>query len=97
MEFLVRSAGMVDDVMGMVPCGDASIELNAIINAKIESKKLRLGPDKCFKIHICKTSEECPQILKVHGNDMKAASQVTYLGDVISESGTIDETIIQIL
>ena len=75
----VPSLAMVDDVMGMVPCGDASIELNAIINAKIESKNLRLGPDKCFKIYICKTSEECPQILKVHENDMKAASQVTYL------------------
>ena len=54
-----------------------------------------MGQDKCFKIHICKTNKECPQILKVHGNDMKSASQVTYLGDVISESGLIDETILQ--
>ena len=32
---------MIDDVLGMSACGDASLELNAIINAKMESKKLR--------------------------------------------------------
>ena len=86
---------MIDDVMGMAHCGDASIELNAIINAKMENKKLRLGEDKCFKVHICKRGEQCNQILKVHEATMKDASQVTYLGDVISDSGTIDATIAQ--
>ena len=36
-----------------------------------------------------------PQQLKVHDKEMKNVSQATYLGDVISETGTIDETIIQ--
>ena len=91
----IPSLAMIDDVMGMAHCGDASIELNAIINAKMENKKLRLGEDKCFKVHICKRGEQCNQILKVHEATMKDASQVTYLGDVISDSGTIDATIAQ--
>ena len=86
---------MIDDVMGMSRCGDSSIELNAIINAKIESKKLRLSEEKCCKVHMCKTTEMCTQILKVHTVNMKNASQVTYLGDAISETGQIDETITQ--
>ena len=91
----IPSLAMIDDVMGMAHCGDASIELNAIINAKMESKKLRLGEDKCFKLHICKKGGKCNQILKVHEANMKDASTVTYLGDVVSDAGTIDATIDQ--
>ena len=38
----VPALAMIDDVMGMASCGDDSIELNAIINPKMETKKLRL-------------------------------------------------------
>ena len=86
---------MIDDVMGMALCGDNSIELNSIINAKMETKKLRLSQEKCFKIHICKKETNCPQVLKVHEQDMKNASEATYLGDVLSENGTIDATVLQ--
>ena len=55
----IPSLAMIDDVMGMSLCGDSSIQLNATINAKMESKKLRLSEDKCCKVHICKTSENC--------------------------------------
>ena len=91
----VPSLAMIDDVMGMALCGDNSIELNSIINAKMETKKLRLSEDKCFKIHICKKETNCPQVLKVHEKDMKNASEATYLGDVLSENGTIDATVLQ--
>ena len=91
----VPSLAMIDDVMGMALCGDYSIELNSIINANMETKKLRLSEDKCFKIRICKKGTNCTQILKVHEVNMKNASEATYLGDVISESGTIDATILQ--
>ena len=40
--------------MGMASCGDDSIELNSMINSKMKTKKLRLGEEKCFKIHECK-------------------------------------------
>ena len=75
----IPSLAMIDDVMGMSLCGDSSIQLNATINNKMESKKLRLSEDKCCKVHICKTSENCTQILKVHTANMKNASEVTYL------------------
>ena len=91
----VPALAMIDDVLGMAACGDQSIELNAIINAKMEHKKLRLSHDKCFKIHICKKFKQCSQVIKVHDSDMKHVTQATYLGDVISEKGTIDETISQ--
>ena len=58
-------------------------------------KKLRLSEDKCFKINIDKKNKNCPQVLKVHEKDMKNASEATYLGDVISENGTIDATVLQ--
>ena len=86
---------MIDDLLGMATCGDKSIELNSIINAKVESKKLRLSEDKCYKIHICKKKSLCTQVLKVHDSTMKTVTQATYLGDVLSEKGTIDETIEQ--
>ena len=91
----VPGLAMIDDVMGMASCGDDSIEMNSIINSKMEIKKLRLSEKKCYKIHISKTQGNCTQILKVHDNEMKAVSQATYLGDVISETGKIDETVIQ--
>ena len=50
----VPAMAMIDDLLGMATCGDKSIELNSIINAKVESKNLRLSEDKCYKIHICK-------------------------------------------
>jgi hypothetical protein len=53
---------MIDDVIGLSACGDDSIELNSIINAKIEMKKLRLSEEKCYKIHICKKTDECSQM-----------------------------------
>ena len=91
----VPALAMIDDILGMASCGDDSIELNSLINSKIESKKLRLSQDKCFKIHICKTKKECTQILKVHEHSMKNVTQASYLGDILSENGAVDETILE--
>ena len=73
----IPSLAMIDDIMAISTCGDDSIELNAIINAKIEAKKLRLSGDKCYKIHICKKTNECSQVLKVHDGTMKTVRQAT--------------------
>ena len=91
----VPALAMIDDILGMAACGDESIELNSLINSKIESKKLRLSHEKCFKIHICKTVKDCSQVLKVHEHPMKHVTQASYLGDILSEKGTIDETILE--
>jgi hypothetical protein len=48
----VPPLAMIDDVLGISKCGEKSIELNSIVNVKIESKKMRLSDTKCFKILI---------------------------------------------
>ena len=39
---------MMDDCLSITECGNDTLMMNAIINAKIETKKLRLSCDKCF-------------------------------------------------
>ena len=67
--------------------------MNSLINVKIESKKLRFSETKCFKIHICKKSSVCNIKLKAHNNEIKDVKKATYLGDVLSDTGTINDTI----
>jgi hypothetical protein len=56
----IQALAMIDDVMSMSSCGDNSIEINAMINAKMQTKKLRLSEDKFYKIHISKNGSFCP-------------------------------------
>ena len=74
-----------------------AIELNSIINVKVESKKLRLSHDKCYKIHIGRKNPAkrsgCNIDLKVHDKEMKPATEAKYLGDILNEDGTINETV----
>ena len=91
----VPALAMIDDIIGITKCSDEAIELNSIINVKIESKKLRLSHSKCFKIHISKKPKDCLTKLKAHENDIAEAKFVAYLGDVINEEGTIDNTVRQ--
>ena len=52
-----------------------------------------LGKEKCFQIHVGKKSiATCPD-LNVHEEIMKTASSEKYLGDIITNSGKIDENI----
>ena len=57
------------------------------------TKRLELGKDKCFQIHVGKNSSStCPE-LNVHQDIMKTTSSEKYLGDIITSSGKIDENI----
>ena len=85
----VPTLAMMDDVMGVVSCGDDLIELNAIINDKKETKKLLLGDDKCFKIHVSKRAKKCPQVLKVHKKSIKSAPIQLIWVTLFSENGKI--------
>jgi hypothetical protein len=87
----IPSLAMIDDILGLSACGDASIELNALVNAKMVKKELRLSDSKCFNIHICKKDDNCTQVLRVHENKMKSVTQANYLGDVISDKGTMKQ------
>ena len=69
--------------------------VNAVINAFVEAKKLKLSKDKCHKIHVQKNSknrENC-QKLKVHSEKMHESEREKYLGDVLDKSGKIRATI----
>ena len=88
----VPPLSMCDDVVSVARCGIDSIKTNAIINAKIESKKLEFGPKKCVNIHVGNNSEQCP-ILKVNDSKLNKKEHETYLGDVISSDGKNEKNI----
>ena len=84
---------MVDDLLGIAPCGLESLALNTFINVQIEMKKLRFhtpgadGKSKCHQIHVGRPNEFCPT-LHVHGTKMLSVTSDTYLGDVVSGDGS---------
>ena len=83
----------VDDVLGIANCGADSLKLNSIIQSKMATKKLELGQDKCFQIHVgAQTPHLCPK-LNVQNNQMKTTSSEKYLGDIINNSGKLNENI----
>ena len=83
---------MVDDVLSVTKCSSKTVVSNATINSFMELNKLKLSAEKCSKIHIGKKCNNCPK-LKVHQNQMKESQREKYLGDIITEKGTIKETI----
>ena len=86
---------MVDDILAVQKCSEDSVRMNAIINAFIEAKKLKLNKAKCHKIHIqmnSKRDEACHK-LKVHNDIMHDSQKEKYLGDVVDKSGKIRNTI----
>ena len=84
--------GMVDDVICVTKCSSSTVAANATINSFMELNKLKLSSGKCSKIHVGKKCDHCPK-LKVHEEQMKNSQQEKYLGDIISEKGTVQATI----
>ena len=77
---------MIDDIAAISKCGIQSLIMNSKINAKIESKRLQLGIDKCQDLHIGKKKTSCPT-LKVHEQNMSTAEETKYFGDWITIDG----------
>ena len=75
----VPPLGMIDDIAGVSDCNEKSVILNAIINAKIESKKQQFNEKKCVLIHIGPKHDMCPD-LKVHETMMAKVEKQTYFG-----------------
>ena len=44
----------IDDVLGITKCSSSSVKLNALIQSKMNHKKLQLNQSKCFKMHVGK-------------------------------------------
>ena len=84
---------MVDDILTVSKCGLQAVTMNANLNVKIESKKLRLSHNKCKHMHISKKGSECMTNLKVHQKSMSKVDSVLYLGDKINIRGTVDENV----
>jgi hypothetical protein len=66
--------------------------MNKLINTFMESKKLGLSKDKCYRIHIGKGHDNCPD-LAVHDSKMKEAEKEKNLGDIIDSTGHLEATI----
>ena len=71
---------MVDDIVTVSSCGTNSIKVNAIVQAKIETKQLELGHPKCFNMHVGKKDKYLCPVLKVHGSEMLTSDKEKYLG-----------------
>ena len=48
----ITMLSMVDDLLAVNKCGVESVEANAYLNVKFESKTLTLNASKCHKIHV---------------------------------------------
>jgi hypothetical protein len=89
----VPPLSLIDDVVAVTKSGTDTILMNAKINMKMESKKLRLSADKCKHIHIARKKTESLINLKVHNQKIKKSESCSYLGDRLSSDGTLDLTI----
>ena len=87
----VPSICMVDDILSIQKCSQSE-KINAVINAFIESKKLKLSEKKCSRIHLGKTTKDCLD-LKVHQTKIKNSKQEKYLGDIVDCTGSIKATV----
>ena len=45
--------GMIDDLGAIAKCGPDSVIMNAIINAKINMKRMEFNQTKCVKLNWC--------------------------------------------
>ena len=69
--------GMMDDILTITESGHKTARMNAFITAKIATKKLQLGPKKCFVIHTGKEHEDYKNIeLYVDGWSVKEVNNV---------------------
>ena len=94
-EITIGVLGMIDDTLGIAECGASSVEKNSVINSFMETHKMKMHGEKSVVIHVGKSSrceQPCP-ILKVHEENKHVVKSVKYLGNIISENGSIKETI----
>ena len=86
---------MVDNNLSISKFGISSVQKNAVINSFIDTQRLTLSRDKSVLLHIGsskKCKNPCPK-LKVHNQVMKSVRSQRYLGDILTESGSIKDSI----
>ena len=95
--------GMIDDLGAVAKCGPQSVIINAIINAKINMKRLEFNQSKCVKLHVCKDERKgCSEsnaknvnctLLDVQNSEMRMSREEKYVGDLVSANGSNDPNI----
>ena len=83
---------LIDDILTVTPCGIDSILMNAAVQSKVNNKRLELGQEKCFKMHVGNDQINCPS-LKVHSEKMHTTHSEKYLGDIVANDGRIEENL----
>ena len=79
-------------MLTITSCSVNSVLMNATVQEKISSRNLKLGSDKCSKMHVGKGTNTCPE-MKTNDVNMKEVKEITYLGSVISCDGKPDSDI----
>ena len=82
----------IDDVLTITKCSINSLKMNAIVQSKIECKRLELSDTKCFKMHLGKDSSNCSN-LQVNNKPMMTTSSEKYLGDILTCDAKMEENI----
>ena len=80
----------IDDVLSVTNCGNDTVKANAIIHSKVDTKQLKFGPSKCFKMHVGNDNLNTCPTLKVHEQVMTEVNKEKYLGDYLSNDGKIN-------
>ena len=83
----------IDDILTVSKCGEKSIKINAVIQAKVENMQLELGQNKCFQMHVGKLKNSCSK-LSIHGNEMQRTQKEKYLGNILTSNAKLDENIL---
>ena len=66
--------------------------MNAIVQSKVECKRLELSDTKCFKMHLGKDTSNCSN-LQVNNKPMMTTSSEKYLGDILTCDAKMEENI----
>ena len=84
--------GMVDDILAVSECSIKSVMINGFIDSKIKCLQLELGELKCAQMHVGAKSDNCHE-LRVNNLTMKRSTKETYLGEILSSDGKINDNI----
>ena len=79
--------GMVDDQINLTNCGVDSTVSASHINSMTNIKKLQFGPSKCFKIHIGKNTNVCPDNVIDTWTMKPSTESVTSILELLDEEG----------
>ena len=82
----------VDDLLTVSNCSLKSTKMNAFIQDKINTRHLKFGETKCFRMHIGPNKTNCSKN-KIHQKDIIEEEEIKYLGSILTPSGKFNEDI----